>query len=166
MFAAQTKYVLATDETEKTTDKTLAKLDADGNPVIAEGGGAAIYLDTDVELVNYPAVQTKCSACHKDDAKLFADDGGLTSGKRAIAVSTNQWNPTSTKYVSPVAESCRSCHAHSGAAALAHFESNGAILLKDNMGVADLPLSVESCATCHAEGKTYGIDKMHMGGAH
>jgi hypothetical protein len=28
------------------------------------------------------------------------------------------------------------------------------------------PLPVESCATCHAEGKTYGIDKVHSGAAH
>ncbi len=65
-----------------------------------------------------------------------------------------------------MADACRTCHEHSSAAAYSHFKSNGAVLFEDNMGIADLPLPVESCSTCHGEGKEFGIDKMHMGGAH
>lgn len=135
--------------------------------------GAGIYLDTDGEdWVNYPAPQTDCQACHKDEnasgnaMKFFNGNGVLTSGRTAIAVNDDQFNPMSvTQYISPVAEACRSCHAHSGASALAHFKSNGATVFGDKILNAD-DVPVESCATCHAEGKTYGIDKVHMGGAH
>ncbi|SDJ34565.1 decaheme c-type cytochrome, OmcA/MtrC family [Ferrimonas sediminum] len=120
--------------------------------IMTQPNGAVMYRDANNELVNYPAVQTDCSACHKEDAKLFADDGGLTSGKRAIAVDDNA-------FISPVAEACRSCHAHANPAAYAHFRSNGATTLEDMATTADLP--IESCATCHAEGKTYGVDKVH-----
>lgn len=125
----------------------------------ANRGAPAIYLDSNMETQGYPAVSTECTACHKDGVNLFAADGGLTSGKRALAV-----DGSGTKFISPVAEACRTCHAHSGASALAHFKSNGATVEGAPDTTADLP--VESCATCHAEGKQYGIDKMHMGGAH
>ncbi|PKH56231.1 cytochrome C [Shewanella sp. Choline-02u-19] len=122
-------------------------------------GFPAIHLDADMETQGYPAVATQCAACHKDGVNLFAADGGLASGKRAIAVDGG-----ATQFISPTAEACRTCHAHSDAAAMAHFKSNGAIVDGAPSATANLP--VESCATCHAEGKTYGIDKMHMGGAH
>lgn len=161
------------------------EVDADGNPVFKpiEGltyhtrdlfavahrfhtglwddnrGFPAIHLNSDMETLGFPAVETECSACHKDGVNLFAADGGLTSGKRAIAVDGG-----ATMFISPVAEACRTCHAHSGPAALAHFKSNGAVV--EGEAVATSALPVESCSTCHGEGKTYGIDKMHMGGAH
>ncbi|WP_394129456.1 OmcA/MtrC family decaheme c-type cytochrome [Shewanella maritima] len=122
-------------------------------------GFPAIHLNSDMETVGYPAVATQCTACHKDDVSLFASDGGLTSGKRAIAVDAG-----ATEFISPVAEACRTCHAHSNASALAHFRANGAVVEGEGQATSDLP--VESCATCHAEGKTYGIDVVHGGGAH
>ncbi|MCL1114965.1 OmcA/MtrC family decaheme c-type cytochrome [Shewanella basaltis] len=121
-----------------------------------------IYRDHTGELIGYPSNETDCAACHKDGAVFFADDGGLTSGKRAIKVGATSTN--AGYYISPVAESCRSCHAHSNGAALAHFKSNGAIVEGDAMTDSDLP--VESCATCHAEGKTYGLDKVHSTTSH
>lgn len=117
---------------------------------------AGIFRDAEGKLVGYPSPETACSACHKDNTKLFANDGGLASAKRSVKVGNY--------YISPVAESCRSCHAHSDAAAVAHFRTNGAIVEAD--AVTDATLPIESCATCHAEGKTYGIDKVHAGGAH
>lgn len=161
------------------------ELDADGNPIFKtiEGltyntrdlfavahrfhtglwddnrGAPAIYVDADMQTQGYPAVATECSACHKDGVNLFAADGGLASGKRAIAVDS-----AATQFISPTAEACRTCHAHSDAAAMAHFKSNGAVIDGEPSSTANLP--VESCATCHAEGKTYGIDKVHMGVSH
>ncbi|WP_100145281.1 OmcA/MtrC family decaheme c-type cytochrome [Shewanella carassii] len=162
-----------------TSEYNTGNLDADGKPIFAEvpgllyanrdlmtvahrfhsgnWGEAAIFRDASGELHGYPGVETECAACHKDETPLFAADGGLTSAKRAIKISASE-------YISPVAESCRTCHAHSDAAALAHFKSNGALVAGDAATDANLP--VESCATCHAEGKTYGVDKVHAGGAH
>ncbi|MCL2905842.1 OmcA/MtrC family decaheme c-type cytochrome [Shewanella fodinae] len=101
------------------------------------------------DVVPYPAPATDCTVCHKDGAALFATDGGLTSGRRAIQVTGG--------YITPVAETCHACHISE--AAVAHFKSNGAYVLDDVATTADLP--VESCATCHAEGKSFGIDKFH-----
>ncbi|WP_252007969.1 OmcA/MtrC family decaheme c-type cytochrome [Ferrimonas sp. SCSIO 43195] len=111
-----------------------------------------VYLNAEAELQGYPNGIVQCGACHSADQPLFAADGGLMSGKRAIAIGTDQ-------YVSPVAASCRSCHAHADAAAMAHFESNGATVDSNPDSSANLP--VESCSTCHGEGKTFGIDKVH-----
>jgi len=132
--------------------------------------GAGIYVGTDDETwVNYPATKTNCQACHKDEnaagdaMPFFSGTGTLTSGRTSIGATDNYG--ATVEYISPVAEACRSCHAHSGAAALAHFKSNGATVFGDQIrNAADVP--VESCATCHAEGKTYGIDKVHSGAAH
>lgn len=111
---------------------------------------AGVFRDSDGVVHGYPAPSSDCSVCHKDGAKLFAEDGGLTSGKRSIAVTGG--------YISPVAESCRSCH--TSGAALAHFKSNGATTDDAPDSTADLP--IESCSTCHAQGKSYGIDKFHI----
>ncbi|WP_229360243.1 OmcA/MtrC family decaheme c-type cytochrome [Ferrimonas sediminicola] len=113
-----------------------------------------VYLDGDAELEGYPSAINDCGACHTPGQSLFAADGGLTSGKRAIAIGTDQ-------YVTPVAASCRACHAHSGQAAMAHFESMGATV--DSSPDTSPNLPVESCATCHGEGKEFGIDIVHKG---
>lgn len=143
---------------------TVAHRYHSGNFGVVEG----VFRDAAGELKGYPSPETACSACHKDDAKLFAADGGLTSGKRAIKVGfvapSSSGPGKSGYYISPVAESCRTCHAHADDAAVAHFRSNGAIVEADAMTDPNLP--VESCATCHAEGKTYGIDKVHAEVAH
>ena len=114
---------------------------------------ANVYRDADGALHGYPAIETQCNACHKDNTSLFNDKGELVSGRRSIQVSADE-------YISPVAEACRTCHAHSDAAALAHFKSNGATVQGSPDTTANLP--VESCATCHAEGRRYGIDSVHM----
>ncbi|GGP62405.1 OmcA/MtrC family decaheme c-type cytochrome [Shewanella saliphila] len=125
---------------------------------------SGVYINADGDLVNYPAEQTNCQACHKDantagDAMAFFDGTGtLTSGRTSVALGNGE-------YISPVTEACRSCHAHSGDAALAHFKSNGATVFGDNITSADA-VPVESCATCHAEGKTYGVDVVHGSSAH
>lgn len=122
-------------------------------------GIEGVFRDYEDTLHGYPAVETDCAACHKDSVSLFASDGGLASGKRSIKVNITTSNPTGY-FVSPVAESCRGCHAHANAAALAHFKSNGAVIESD-LVTDPSSLSIESCAVCHAEGKTYGIDKVH-----
>ncbi|VEE61774.1 decaheme c-type cytochrome, OmcA/MtrC family [Shewanella putrefaciens] len=120
-------------------------------------GMPLIYRDLNGDIVNYPAADTDCGACHVEGKTVFSADGGLTSGRRAIAVADADGN---TFYVSPTAEACRSCHAHANGAAYAHFKSNGAVTIEDAM--TDKYLPIESCSTCHAEGKTYGVDKVHM----
>ncbi|QSX34561.1 OmcA/MtrC family decaheme c-type cytochrome [Shewanella avicenniae] len=101
------------------------------------------------DVVPYPGPADDCTMCHKDGDALFRDDGTLTSGRKAIQVPNG--------YISPVSESCHACHISE--AAVAHFKSNGAYVLGSEAETSALP--VESCATCHAEGKSFGIDKFH-----
>ncbi|MCL1073807.1 OmcA/MtrC family decaheme c-type cytochrome [Shewanella dokdonensis] len=121
----------------------------------AELESAGIFLDEKGVLHGYPAPSNDCSVCHKDGTKFFDGNGMLTSGKRAIAVSN--YGPVSQ--VSPIAESCRSCH--TSASAEAHFVSNGATVESDGLTDPNT-VPVESCATCHAQGKSYGIEKFHI----
>lgn len=122
-------------------------------------GIEGVFRDYTGELHGYPAVETDCAACHKDGMKLFASDGGLTSGKRSIKVGFNATTNPTGYYVSPVAESCRGCHVHADAATVGHFKANGATLESDHVTTPNLP--IESCAVCHGEGKTQGIDRVH-----
>lgn len=115
------------------------------------------------DLNGYPDVQSDCQACHKADVSLFTANGTLASGKDAIAITKNFG--ATYGYISPVSESCRSCHVHNTDAAKAHFVANGATLTEEPAATA-ADVSIESCGVCHAEGKTYGIDSVHSGPAH
>ncbi|WP_220746067.1 OmcA/MtrC family decaheme c-type cytochrome, partial [Shewanella colwelliana] len=121
-----------------------------------------IYRDVNGDIVNYPAADTDCGACHVENKPIFSQkDGGLTSGRRGIAV-TNE--DGATVYISPTAEACRSCHAHANGSAYAHFKSNGAMMIED--ATTEKVLPIESCSTCHDTGKTYDIDKVHASSKH
>lgn len=126
-----------------------------GNFDVIEG----VFRDAAGELHGYPSPASDCFACHKDGVKLFAADGGLTSGKRSIKVGFNATTNPTGYYVSPIAESCRGCHVHATPAAVAHYKANGATIEADHVTNANLP--VEQCAVCHAEGRTHGVDRAH-----
>ncbi|TKB48686.1 OmcA/MtrC family decaheme c-type cytochrome [Ferrimonas sediminicola] len=117
------------------------------------------------ELNGYPDIQSDCQACHSEGVSLFTANGTLASGKDAIALSLDPFGNPVSGYISPVSESCRSCHVHNNDAAKAHFVANGATLTDAPAGSA-AEVSIESCGVCHAEGKTYGIDTVHSGPAH
>ncbi|MCL1048728.1 OmcA/MtrC family decaheme c-type cytochrome [Shewanella abyssi] len=141
---------------------------------------SGVYLTSEDELKGYSASKTDCSVCHKEEAPLFGADGGLFSGKIATQV-TDTWiaphlvgqkledDVPAVGYISPVAEACRSCHAHSDKAAIAHFKTNGAYVAEFDSEGNLLPesisgtkdMSVESCGVCHAKGKSFGVDKFH-----
>ncbi|QQX81671.1 OmcA/MtrC family decaheme c-type cytochrome [Shewanella sp. KX20019] len=141
---------------------------------------SGVYLTSEDELKGYSASKTDCSVCHKEESPLFGTDGGLFSGKIATQV-TDTWiaphlvgqkledDVPAVGYISPVAEACRSCHAHSDKAAIAHFKTNGAYVAEFDSEGNLLPesisgtkeMSVESCGVCHAKGKSFGVDKFH-----
>ncbi|MBY5993580.1 multiheme c-type cytochrome [Ferrimonas balearica] len=94
-----------------------------------------------------------CVACHAEGVDLYAIptqymlSRALNGGTRGVMTT-------------PVTANCYACH--SSDAALSHMEQNGG----EVNAVAD-PLwyqttAAESCAVCHAEGKTFGIDKYHV----
>ncbi|WP_285163990.1 multiheme c-type cytochrome [Shewanella goraebulensis] len=122
----------------------LLKTDEDGNPI----PNSATELNAD-----------NCVSCHADGIDLYAIPNQYM---RAKAYNTDEdGNPDTTKMASPITANCFSCHQHNGDSALNHMEQNGGEI--DAEVVADwyLQPTMESCATCHAEGKSFGIDKFH-----
>ncbi|QLE87183.1 hypothetical protein FLM48_20150 [Shewanella sp. Scap07] len=94
-----------------------------------------------------------CVACHADGIDLYAIPNQFIRAKAFH-------NGDSTKMASPITANCFACH--NDDSALNHMVQQGGSI--DEEVVADWytqPTS-ESCATCHAEGKSYGIEKFHV----
>ncbi|WP_028773346.1 multiheme c-type cytochrome [Shewanella waksmanii] len=94
-----------------------------------------------------------CVACHADGIDLYAIPNQFMRAKAFHG-------GDSTKMASPITANCFACH--NDDSALNHMVQQGGSI--DEEVVADWytqPTS-ESCATCHAEGKSYGIEKFHV----
>ncbi|QDE33145.1 multiheme c-type cytochrome [Shewanella polaris] len=100
------------------------------------------------------APQTSCVACH---------DNGVVDLKtvpnqfmRAKAFNDGD----STKMASPITANCFACH--NDDYALAHMVQNGGTTTEEVPATEWYKLNAsESCATCHAEGRSSGIEKYH-----
>lgn len=94
-----------------------------------------------------------CVSCHADGIDLYAIPNQFIRAKAFHG-------GDDTKMASPITANCFACH--NDESALNHMEQQGGSI--DEEVVADWytqPTS-ESCATCHAEGKSYGIEKFHV----
>ena len=89
----------------------------------------------------YPGDLRNCAACHENDSEQLPLPAGL------LPTTTPQewWSP-----MGPQAAACLSCH--DGDDARAHAYTNTAFF-DDMFG--------ESCGTCHGEGKSAAVDKVH-----
>ncbi|OBT08119.1 hypothetical protein A9267_10370 [Shewanella sp. UCD-FRSSP16_17] len=116
----------------------LLKTDEDGNPI----PNSATELNAD-----------NCVSCHADGIDLYAIPNQYMRAKAFHG-------GDDTKMASPITANCYACH--DSASALNHMEQNGGEI--DAEVVADwyLQPTMESCSTCHAEGKSFGIDKFHV----
>lgn len=91
-----------------------------------------------------PAVS--CVACHDGVVDLYA-------------VPAQFILEPSSKMTSPITANCYACHTNESA--LNHMQQNGGEVSVDAVGEWFKTPTMESCATCHGEGKTFGIDKYH-----
>lgn len=117
-----------------------SELDSKGNEILTTN--SAIKLNAE-----------NCVACHADGIDLNAIPNQFI---RAKSFNGND----NTKMASPITANCFACH--NDDSALNHMIQQGGSI--DEEVVADWytqPTS-ESCATCHAEGKSYGIEKFHV----
>ena len=118
-----------------------AKKDEDGNNI----ANSADSLNAD-----------NCVSCHADGVDLNAIPNQYI---RAKAFN----NGDQTKMASPITANCFACH--NDAQALNHMEQNGGEISAEkgsgNDGTWFTQPTGESCATCHAEGKSFGIEKFH-----
>ncbi|MDO6642085.1 hypothetical protein Q4557_19215 [Shewanella sp. 5_MG-2023] len=95
-----------------------------------------------------------CVSCHAEGIDLEAVPNRYMRAKAFHGGDT-------TKMASPITANCFSCHEHNTDSALNHMEQNGGTIDAEVVeGWYTQPTS-ESCATCHAEGKSFGIEKFH-----
>ncbi|MBR9727556.1 cytochrome c3 family protein [Shewanella intestini] len=114
-----------------------AKKDDDGNNV----ANSADSLNAD-----------NCVSCHSNGI-----DMDLIPNRYMLSKSYN--GGAAGVMTSPVTANCMACH--DSDAAISHMEQNGGELnVVKGDGWYNVP-TAESCSTCHAEGKSFGIDKFH-----
>nr|WP_102437038.1 hypothetical protein [Shewanella sp. 10N.286.48.B5]PMH88032.1 hypothetical protein BCU57_05050 [Shewanella sp. 10N.286.48.B5] len=116
-----------------------SKVDEDGNNV--ENSAASLNADN-------------CVSCHAEGIDLEAVPNRYMRAKAFHGGDT-------TKMASPITANCFSCHEHNTDSALNHMEQNGGTIDAEVVEDWYTQPTAESCATCHAEGKSFGIDKFH-----
>ncbi|GIU52058.1 hypothetical protein [Shewanella sp. KT0246] len=101
-----------------------------------------------------------CVSCHAEGIDLYAIPNQYMLAK-TLAI-TEEGNPDTNNMASPITANCYACH--DSASALSHMEQNGGEIdaKVDEVPVWYEAVPQESCATCHAEGKSFGIDKFHV----
>jgi OmcA/MtrC family decaheme c-type cytochrome len=104
------------------------------NGYIVAGHNQSIH---DYSHVEYPGDLRNCDACHVGNSQQVPDSAGLLP----TATPQDWWDPTM-----PTAAACLSCHDDDSSAA--HAYSNTTFF-------------GESCGTCHGEGKSAAVDKVH-----
>ncbi len=92
---------------------------------------------TDYSEVVYPGDLRNCDACHVNNSQQLS----LPEGLLPTTTPQEWWSP-----MQPASAACLSCHNSDDTAAHAY---------------TNLTFFGESCATCHGEGKTYAVDKVH-----
>ncbi|GLS84245.1 OmcA/MtrC family decaheme c-type cytochrome [Paraferrimonas haliotis] len=106
------------------------------------------------DKITYPNHYANCASCH-DKGQLTMGD---TANQLALVVAETDGSKVQTE-ISPIASTCGSCHeGHGGSSFKAHVESNGGVYYAP---VGTYVPGDETCAACHAEGKTLGVDKVH-----
>jgi hypothetical protein len=104
------------------------------NGFVVAGHNQSIH---DYGEVEYPGDLRNCDACHVNDSQQLPLDSGLLPTMTPQALVAE---------MQPEAAACLSCH--DGDSAVAHAVSNTAFF-------------GESCSTCHGEGKSVAVDKVH-----
>ncbi|WP_245603138.1 OmcA/MtrC family decaheme c-type cytochrome [Shewanella fidelis] len=102
------------------------------------------------ETITFTKHYGDCASCHEKSQLALENTANLPA-----VLNQGENGSDDIREYSPIAAACGSCHTK--ASYPAHVESNG--------GVFGAPLGSysgsESCATCHAEGKSFGVDKVH-----
>lgn len=102
------------------------------------------------DRITFPSHYGNCATCH--------DKGQLSMKNLGEVPATQTTDPELGRVeFSPTAATCVSCHGVKESI-VAHIRSEG--------GAANDPVGTyvpgsETCATCHAEGKAFGVDKVH-----
>lgn len=103
------------------------------------------------ETITFTKHYGDCASCHEKGQLMMTDTASLPA-----VLNQGEGGSSDILEYSPIAAACGSCHTNSSFGP--HVEANG--------GVFGAPLGsytgAESCATCHAEGRSMGVDKVHQ----
>ncbi len=110
-----------------------------------QGRNTYVY---DEEHVHFPGNLANCESCHTDDGFSLP----LPAGALGTTIDTGESHIASVDdtVITPVAATCSSCH--DGGEAKAHMESFGGNFATTPGAIASGAV-VETCNTCHAEGR-------------
>ena len=113
---------------------------------------------THVYDVAYPGHLNNCEGCHEPDGYFPVDPGAVLG--TTISVGADPASPIDDVVISPNAAVCSSCHVSD--LAKTHMMQNGADFAATKAADSTLISSgVESCALCHGEGRSAGVDEVH-----
>ena len=111
-----------------------------------DDGGAAV----DFGHVKFPGDRRNCEHCHVEDQYTLPLPDGLLPSRWSDIDSTRA--RVESYYMGPTATACAGCH--DADATMVHG-------LTMSLITGDPPSFQESCASCHAERATFGIDRAH-----
>lgn len=101
------------------------------------------------ESINYPGNLGNCAQCHSQQAGVLTAGLPLYAGVKPLAI-------TGDLYTSPTAAICSDCHASDSATN--HMVQQGAVF---KGSLADANALTESCTTCHGQGASADVLKVH-----
>lgn len=107
--------------------------------------------------LTYPNAKSNCSACHSTGQLNL--EGLSTQQSLLVAVPDAVNNGQIAEY-SPTLATCAACHTQADSLVV-HARSFGGVYQSDASGGRIYQSGQESCAICHAEGRTSGVDKVH-----
>lgn len=132
------------------------RVSSGGNAITVYGfGGTAHNYNT--STVHYPGDLKNCETCHNSDTYTvpLASNVLATTGN-TMSSSTDT---SDDLIITPTAAVCSSCHA--GTNAKLHMQQNGATFESVTRSVFEAGSNTESCAVCHAEGRTSAVKSVH-----
>ena len=108
--------------------------------------------------MTYPGHLNNCEGCHEPGGYYPVDPGAVLG--TTISVGADPASPIDDVVISPNTAVCSSCHVSD--LAKTHMMQNGADFAATKAADSTLISSgVESCALCHGEGRSAGVDEVH-----
>jgi OmcA/MtrC family decaheme c-type cytochrome len=116
--------------------------------------GANDYLNGSFAELRFPGDRRDCAVCHVDGGfDLPLPTNLLASERRDVLNSSGTAVIGASSYTGATAAACTGCHDDDATAV--HVQTQSLVSSTDPKDI------MEACATCHAAGSEFGIDKVH-----
>ncbi|MCS6257947.1 OmcA/MtrC family decaheme c-type cytochrome [Shewanella baltica] len=108
--------------------------------------------------LTYPNAKNNCSVCHSAGQ---LDLAGLSAEQSLLVAAPDAVNNGQIAEYSPTLATCAACHTQTDSLVV-HARGFGGVYQSDASGGRIYQAGQESCAICHAEGRSSGVDKVHQ----